>query len=168
MLSAFGVDHGSISKADRERRVGPPTVPDSLAAIIPGSTVRSYEYSPPGKKLKNASRNFGAITAGGITGGAVGAALAAPLIRRIPVKRVVNAPKFLQGKGGNKLWGNSKALIPNGVQPKGLRAKPIQVEGSALKNYAQAGAWGAGSTAGSTLLGTKSYRKIRNENRQYQ
>lgn len=94
MLSAFGVDHGSISKADRKRRVGPSTVPDSLAAIIPGSTVRSYEYSPPGKKLKNASRNFGAITAGGVAGGAVGAALAAPLIRKIPVKSVVNALNF--------------------------------------------------------------------------
>jgi hypothetical protein len=149
MLSAFGVDHGSISKADRKRRVGPSTVPDSLAAIIPGSTVRAYEYSPPGKKLKNASRNFGAITAGGVAGGAVGAALAAPLIRKIPIKRqLLTAPKLLQ--------------------PKGLRAKPMTLEGSAARNYAQAGAWGVGSTAGSTLLGTKSYKKIRRENRQHQ
>lgn len=68
MISAFGVDHGTISKRE--------TVPDWMSPVLPASTVRAYDRSKR-RKLEAAGGNLAAKTGGAAAGGAVGLGLAA-------------------------------------------------------------------------------------------
>lgn len=68
MISAFGVDHGAISKRE--------TVPDWLSPVLPASTVRAYDRSKR-RKLEAAGGNLAAKTGGAVAGGAVGLGAAA-------------------------------------------------------------------------------------------
>jgi hypothetical protein len=65
MQSAFGVDHGEVSKADRSR------VPDWAGGVIPASAANAYNRSTSHKGEALAS-NFavksGAAALGGLTG----------------------------------------------------------------------------------------------------
>lgn len=73
MISAFGVDHGPISKkADGPRK----TVPDWLSPVLPGSTVRAYDRSKR-HKMEAAGQNLGARAAGAAAGGLAGLGVAA-------------------------------------------------------------------------------------------
>jgi hypothetical protein len=68
MISAFGVEHGLVSKAL------PDKVPDWASGAMPASTARAYNYSGD-KKTKAAAHNFAWKTAGATAGTAAGAAL---------------------------------------------------------------------------------------------
>jgi hypothetical protein len=72
MPNAFGVEHGPISKKDGPRK----TVPDWMAPVLPGSTVRAYDRSKR-RKLEAASGNLGARVGGATAGGLAGLGLAA-------------------------------------------------------------------------------------------
>lgn len=63
MKSAFGIDHGGISKAENSTD----TVDDLLTPVLPGSTVRAYDNSRRNKR-KAAAKNFAAKAAGAGTG----------------------------------------------------------------------------------------------------
>ena len=70
MQSAFGIEHGSISKADEKAT---DTVDDVLTPVLPGSTVRAYDNSRRNKR-KAATQNFALKTGGaalGATGGTI-------------------------------------------------------------------------------------------------
>lgn len=71
MRSAFGVEHGSISKAEKPTD----TVDDVLTPVLPGSTVRAYDNSRR-NKAKAATENFAVKTAGAALGAGAGTLLA--------------------------------------------------------------------------------------------
>ena len=134
--SPFGVDHG-ISK-----RILPDRMPDSAAAVLPGTAVRSYDESPRKRKVANAARN---TTAKVGTGAAVGLGAAGLIrlgVRRVPLKtRVINLPKVPKVTKGKKVT----------VDPK--RAPVGTVVG---------GMFGGGAAS---YAGQKSYKNIKAENR---
>jgi hypothetical protein len=135
--SAFGVEH-NISKRKTVSERLPDRVPDSIAAVTPGTVVRTYEESPRKHRLKAAGTNLGSKVAGGVAGGVIAAAAAQPFLRKIPAsKAVISTPKLLGGK----------ALMT----------------GSAARHYGQAAVYGTGGSAGSTLAGSISYKKIRDK-----
>jgi hypothetical protein len=111
-------------------------MPDSAAAILPGTAVRAYDESPRKKKVANAARNT-AVKMG--TGAAVGMGAAGLVrlgVRRVPIKtRTLKLPR---GK---------KVLI----DPK--RAPVGTVVG---------GMFGGGAAS---YAGQKSYKNIKAENR---
>lgn len=74
MLSAFGVEHGSIAKFDKPS----PTdkVDDELTPLLPGSTVRAYDNSRRNKR-KAAFENFAVKGLGGAAGLGLGTLVAA-------------------------------------------------------------------------------------------
>jgi len=100
MISAFGVEHGLVSKAL------PDKVPDWASGAMPASTARAYNYSGD-KKTKAATHNYAWKTAGATAGTAAGAALvglafkkAKPLrympeffYRKTPIKNPFNGQK---------------------------------------------------------------------------
>jgi len=139
--SAFGVEH-NISKAQRKtlsERL-PDRVPDSVAAVTPGTVVRTYEESPRKHRLKAAGTNLGAKVGGGVVGGVTAAAIAQPFLKKIPgSKAVLSAPKAIGGK--------------------------TIMSGNAARHYSQAAVYGTGGSAGSTLAGSISYKKIRDKYR---
>jgi len=128
--SPFGVEH-PISK-----RIMPDRMPDSAAAVLPGTAVRTYDESPRKKKIKNTTRNVAAKVG---TGAAVGLGTAAAVragIHKVPIKSyLVKLPK------GKK--------IP--IHPK--KAPIGTVVGSMT---------GGGSAS---YAGQKSYKNIKDENR---
>lgn len=79
MISAFGVDHGYISKADdkpKKRRIRPPDkLPRVAGNVVPASTTRAYDNSS-----KRKPEAAGLVTAGkfvgSVAGGAAGLAIA--------------------------------------------------------------------------------------------
>ena len=131
--SAFGVYDYRLSK-----RILPDRMPDSAAAVLPGTAVRAYDESPRKKKVKNAARNT-AVKAG--TGAAVGLG-AAGLIRlgirraHIPI-RTVKLPK-------GKAVPVDLKKIPTGT-----------VVGGSI---------GGGA---SSYAGQKSYKNIKSENKKH-
>jgi hypothetical protein len=68
MISAFGVEHGLVSKADQR------SVPDWASGAIPASTARAYSHAEK-KKASAASRNFVYSSAGTAAGTLAGASL---------------------------------------------------------------------------------------------
>jgi hypothetical protein len=85
MLSAFGVEHGAVSKRDDRR------VPDVISGALPGSTVHAYNRSGRHKK-EAATRNFLYSTGATVAGGAAGIGLAGMALRR--GKASGKLPKF--------------------------------------------------------------------------
>lgn len=67
MISAFGVNHGLISKARGEYK----KLPEEAGHVLPAATVRAYDHS---KKRKNeaAAINYISQAGGGIAGTAAG------------------------------------------------------------------------------------------------
>jgi len=83
VISAFGVEHGEVSKLqDPKRR----TVPDWLSPVLPASTVRAYDKSKK-NKLEAAAGNLGAKTIGGAAGAALGLGAATIAGKKIKVLR---------------------------------------------------------------------------------
>lgn len=142
MISAFGVSH-DISKADKRRL--PDRLPDSLAAVTPGTVTRAYDESPRPRKVKNASRNMGAKVAGGAVGSGIALAAATPFLRKVK---------------GNKVLIKAPAKLAGG--------KPVAFTSGQAKPYLRAGALSLGGSAGSSVAGSTSYKKIRRENKQWQ
>lgn len=77
MRSAFGVEHGSISKSEND------TVDDILTPVLPGSTVRAYDNSRR-KKHKAAAQNFAIKTGGAAIGAGLGTLAAVKTKGKIP------------------------------------------------------------------------------------
>jgi hypothetical protein len=128
--SAFGIEHG-IAK-----RILPDRMPDSAAAVLPGTAVRTYDESPRKKKLKNATRNTAAKVGTGAAVGLGTAALVRAGLHKAPIKSyLVKLPK---GKS-----------IP--IHPK--RAPIGTVVGGTV---------GGGA---SSYAGQRSYKNIKAENR---
>ena len=128
--SPFGVDHG-ISK-----RILPDRMPDSAAAVLPGTAVRSYDESPRKRKVANAARNTATKVGTGAAVGLGAAGLIRLGVRRVPLKtRVIKLPK------GAKVALN-------------LKSAPI---GTVV-----GGTFGGGAAS---YAGQKSYKNIKAENR---
>jgi len=81
MISAFGVDHGSISKG----------VPDWASGTIPASANHAYNRTKK-HKVEAAARNVGWTAAGSAAGTAVGATLVGLAFRK--GKQTKRIPKF--------------------------------------------------------------------------
>lgn len=81
MLSAFGVEHGTVSKRKGQ-------MPDWLSGAVPASTAVAYNKSQK-RKTKAAASNFAVKTAGGAAGAVAGLVAAGVALK---TKRV---PKFL-------------------------------------------------------------------------
>lgn len=117
MISAFGVDHGLVSKAESDAKIRPvkpampEKVPDWASGAMPASTARAYNYSE-NKKVKAAAHNFAWKTAGGVAGSAAGAALTGLAFRK--AKPLKYMPKFFYGnsKVVNPLTGKKTTLTP--------------------------------------------------------
>lgn len=79
MLSAFGVDHGSVSKKAPDR------VPDWISGVVPASSASAYNRSKQ-HKLEAGASNFavksGATALGGLAG--IGAAALAVKTKKLP------------------------------------------------------------------------------------
>lgn len=76
MISAFGIDHGEISKADSDRygKHGAPTTGRRLAGhFFPGW--HGAVAGKKGKKLRSTGTEVGGAVGGSIVGGAAGHAL---------------------------------------------------------------------------------------------
>jgi hypothetical protein len=71
MQSAFGVEHGGISKAEKSTD----TVDDVLTPVLPGSTVRAYDNSRRNKR-KAAVENFATKAVGAGIGAGAGTLVA--------------------------------------------------------------------------------------------
>jgi hypothetical protein len=122
MISAFGVDHGSISKAAD-------TVPDWASGAIPASTAVAYNKTRR-NRVKAATHNFGFQTAGSVLGGAAGIGLGALALKS---KRV---PKFLTSTTTKKLpFGRSVTI--NADHKKGFAASTVSgITGGVAGGYA--------------------------------
>ncbi len=116
MRSAFGVEHGDISKA--RRRDPHARVPDALTAVVPGSTVTAYNRSTAHKK-EAAARNLGAKVAGGVGGGAVGLGLLALATRKPGLMRTGRVAGALARPTVKKIPGVKKPLTLSPDQKKG-------------------------------------------------
>jgi hypothetical protein len=104
MQSAFGVEHGSISKAEPHPT---DTVDDVLTPVLPGSTVRAYDNSRRNKR-KAAVENFATKTGGATLGAGAGTLLAFKTKGRLkflnkPIKSV--SPAHKQGYYASVLGG---------------------------------------------------------------
>jgi len=83
MISAFGVEHGDISKAQK-RMIDPEArLPHAAGNILPASTVRAYDNSRKNKP-KAATYNFASQVLPGMVGSAVGLEAASLLLRKKP------------------------------------------------------------------------------------
>ena len=122
MISAFGVDHGSISKADKQ-------APDWIAGALPASSVHAYNRSTKNRK-KAAATNFAATLGGSAAGTATGAGLVALAVRR--GRGSAKAPKFMY----------RDSLIKNPVT-----GKKTPITASEKQRYAGIGAGSAAATA---------------------
>ena len=91
MISAFGIEHGSISKADEN-----PTdkVDDILTPVLPGSTVRAYDNSRRNKR-KAAVENFATKAVGAGAGLAVGTLIGVKTKGKV---KFLNTPSVLRGR----------------------------------------------------------------------
>jgi hypothetical protein len=112
MISAFGVNHGLISKASEHRE----KLPENAGHILPASTVRAYDHSKQ-KKKEAALINFASQAGGGAAGTAAGITGAVILARkrpglfkdkkiiamRIPSARQKEAARYVSGVGGATL-----------------------------------------------------------------
>lgn len=130
--SAFGIDHGLVSK-----RILPDRMPDSVAAVVPGTAVRAYDESPRKHKVRNAARNT-AVKVG--TGAAVGLGTAA-LVR-----------------GGLRKMPPMTKTLKLGSKRKVVDFKRAPV-GTVLGGMVGGGA--------SSYAGQKSYKNIKAENRRH-
>lgn len=104
MISAFGVDHGEISKADKpkKRLLHPPDkLPRVAGNMVPASTARAYDNSTQRKPEAAGLVTAGKI-AGSVAGGAAGIAVASKLTKnpkffktasKIALKRVSGKDK---------------------------------------------------------------------------
>lgn len=112
MYSAFGVDHGTISKADR------PQVPDWASGAIPASSAKVYNKTTRNRK-EAAARNVLWTAAGSTAGTAIGAGLVGLAFRR--GKTTKRIPKFFyrDTKIKNPLT-NKKTLITPGEKQRYL------------------------------------------------
>jgi hypothetical protein len=90
MKSAFGVEHDSISKAERPND----TMDDVLTPVLPGSTVRAYDNSRRNKR-KAATENFAMKTGGALAGAGLGTLAAIKTKGRIGA---LNKPTVLRGR----------------------------------------------------------------------
>lgn len=75
MISAFGVDHGVVSKRE--------TVPDYLTPLLPASAVKAYDRSRRNKE-RALAENMGARVGGSAVGAAIGIGALAASRKRIP------------------------------------------------------------------------------------
>jgi len=124
--SAFGI----------EKRILPDRMPDSAAAVLPGTAVRAYDESPRKKKVQNAARNT-AVKVGTGTAVALGAAGLVRLgVRRAPIR------------------------VKNLKLPKG-KVVPIDIKRAPIGTVV-GGSVGGGA---SSYAGQKSYKNIKAENR---
>lgn len=119
--SAFGVIH----KAER--------MPDVLSSVLPGTTVRAYDYSTRNKN-KAAASNFGAKVAGAGVGGLAGLGLASIATRKIrPLREGI---KVARG------------------------ARSLEVTPNEMKGWARSGLSGALGGFGGSVAGTYSLKRI--------
>jgi hypothetical protein len=139
MLSAFGVDHGTISKADAPKKRREVIKPDAklprvAGNMVPASTARAFDNS-----TKHKGQAAGLVTAGkiagSVAGGAAGIAVASKLTKN---------PRFF--KEGSKI---------------ALRA----VSAKDKRNAARYAGMTVGGAVGSTALSEASSRHIRRSSR---
>ena len=79
MISAFGVNHGLISKAKGEYD----RLPEHAGHVLPAATVRAYDHSKKHKK-EAAAINFVSQAGGGLAGTAAGITGTVILARKNP------------------------------------------------------------------------------------
>jgi hypothetical protein len=112
MISAFGIDHGMVSKAM------PDKVPDWASGAMPASTARAYNYSGK-KKTKAAANNFAWKSAGAAAGTAAGATLVGLAFKK--AKPLKHMPKFFyEGTPVKNPLSGKKTTITSGEKQRYL------------------------------------------------
>lgn len=143
-----------LDKTDTRRIMGrnevrfgknmPKKVPDQISAVLPGSTVRAYDYS--GKhKVRAASGNVGAKATGAALGGAVGVGLAALAGKRL--KPLQSATKV--SVGGMKV--GAKQVI---------KPRRLTLTRDMKRGWAQSSIVGATAGAGGGYAGNKQLKHV--------
>ena len=97
MRSAFGVEHGNVSKMRK-------TVPDWATGPLPASTVKAYDRSEK-HKVRAGAGNLAAKVGGGAIGGSVGLAAAGVLGRKLkPLREGVKIGSHAVEAGTLRGW----------------------------------------------------------------
>lgn len=100
MISAFGVDHGEIAKADKPSSGGASIGRHAATQVFPGW--HGAVAGRKGKKLRSFGTEAGTTIGGGLGGGAVGAGIGALATKGKPVGAMVGG--MLGAQAGGRTW----------------------------------------------------------------